>query len=115
MISSTISELVEMLILMVGKMFSIFPSSKKYGARIGFLNQSTFPWIKSLVSTENWFDYDTSSSRRKNERWCMSSHGYSMVIIASSISSLLLKQRRDRSDGPSVEEEMSELVELDIM
>ena len=45
----------------------------------------------------------------------MSSHGYSRVVSASSISSLLLKQRRDRSDGPSVEEEMSGSVELDIM
>ena len=67
MISSTISEVVEMLILMVGEMLAMFPSSKALGARIGFLNQSTFPWMKYLVSTENWSDCDTSYSGRKNE------------------------------------------------
>ena len=58
MISSMISELVEMSILMVGEMFSMFPYSKELGARIGFLNQSTFPWMKFLVSMENGLDYE---------------------------------------------------------
>ena len=115
MISSTISELVEMLILMVGEMLSMFPSLKASGAGIGFLNQSSFLWMKYLVSTKNWSDCDTSYSERKNERWCMSSHGYAMAVKASSISSSLLKQRRDRSDGPSLEVEISGSVELDIM
>ena len=115
MISSMISELVEMLILMVGEMFSMFPSSKESGVGIGFLNQLTLPWMKSLVSTENWLDCDASSSGRKNERWCMSSYGYSGVVRASSISSSLLKQRRDRSDRPSLGVEISGSVELDIM
>ena len=86
MISSMILELVEMSILMVGEMFTMFPSSKASGAGIGFLNQSTFPWMKSLVSRENWSNCDISSFGRKNERWCMSSHGYSKVVKASSIS-----------------------------
>ena len=60
-------ELVEMSILIVGEMFAMFPSLKASGARIGFLNQSTFPWMKSLVSTENWSNCDTSSSGRKKE------------------------------------------------
>ena len=47
--------------------------------------------------------------------WCMSSYGYFGVVKASSISSSLRKQQRDRSDGLSMEEEMSGLVELDIM
>ena len=53
MISSTILELVEMSILMVGEMLAMFPSSKVSGTGMGFLNQSTFPWMKSLVSMEN--------------------------------------------------------------
>ena len=43
MIPSTTSGLVEMLILMVGNMLAMFLSSKAYGARMGFLNQSNFP------------------------------------------------------------------------
>ena len=92
MISSIILELVEMSILIVGEMFAMFPSLKASGDRIGFLNQSNFPWMKSLVSTKNWSDCDTSSYGRKNERWCMSSHGYSGVVRGSSIFALLLKQ-----------------------
>ena len=38
MISSTTSGLVEMLILMVGKILAMFPSSKVSGAGMGFLN-----------------------------------------------------------------------------
>ena len=41
--SSTISGLVEMLILMVGEILAMFPSSKKSCVRMVFLNQSTFP------------------------------------------------------------------------
>ena len=52
MISSTIPELVEMSILMVGEMLAMFPSSKVSGVGMGFLNQSTFPWMKSLISTK---------------------------------------------------------------
>ena len=43
MMSSTISGLVEMLILMVGEILSMFPYSKASGIGMGFLNQSTFP------------------------------------------------------------------------
>ena len=43
MISSTTLRFVEMLILMVGEMLSMFPSSKASGVGMGFLNQSTFP------------------------------------------------------------------------
>ena len=68
MVSSTTSGLVEMLILMVGEMLAMFPSSKASDVGMGFLNQSTFPCVKPLVTTENWSDYDTSSLRRKNER-----------------------------------------------
>ena len=92
MISSTILGLVEMLILTVGEMLSMFPYLKESGVGMGFLNKLTFPWINSLVSMENWSDCDTSSSWRKNERWCMSSHGYSGVVKASSISSSLQNQ-----------------------
>ena len=84
-------------------------------AGMGFLNQSSFPWMKSLVSMENWSDYGTRSLGRRNERWCMSSHGYSRAVRDSSISSLLLKQWRDKFDGPSLEVEISGSVELDIM
>ena len=64
---------------------------------------------------ENWSDCDISSSRRKNKRWCMSSHGYSGSVRASSISSSLQKQQRDRSDGLSLEVETIGSVEVDIM
>ena len=43
MISSTTLGLVEILILMVGEMLAMFPSSKASGVGMGFLNQSTFP------------------------------------------------------------------------
>ena len=50
-ISSTMPFFMEMLILMVGKMLAMFPSSKASGAGIGLLNQTIFPeGIKSLVS-----------------------------------------------------------------
>jgi hypothetical protein len=50
-ISSTMSSLMEMSILTMGKMLAMFSSSKASGARIGFLNQSICPGgIKSLVS-----------------------------------------------------------------
>ena len=43
--------LTKMLILMVGEVFSIFPSSKASGVGIGFFNQSTCPGgLNSLVS-----------------------------------------------------------------
>ena len=45
----------------------------------------------------------------------MSSHGYSGAAKASSISSSLWKQRRDRFDVASLEVEISGSVELDIM
>ena len=67
MISSMISELVEMSILMVDEMLAMLNSLKAFGAGMGFLNQLTFPWMKYLVSTENWSDYDISSSGRKNK------------------------------------------------
>ena len=70
---------------------------------------------ENFVSMKNWSDYDTSSSGRKNERWCMLSRGYSRAVKASSISSSLWKQRRDRSDGPSVMVETRGSVDLDIM
>ena len=43
MISSTISELVEMLILMVGEMFTIFPSLKASGVGPGVLEPVDLP------------------------------------------------------------------------
>jgi hypothetical protein len=50
-ISSMTLGLMEMSILIVGEIFSIFPSSKASGAGIGFLNQSTWPGgMKSLAS-----------------------------------------------------------------
>ena len=43
MISSTTSGLIERLILMVGEMLAVFPSSKASGVGMGFLNQVNFP------------------------------------------------------------------------
>ena len=43
MISSTISGLVEILILTVGEMLAMFPSLKVSGAEMWFLNQLNFP------------------------------------------------------------------------
>ena len=71
--------------------------------------------MKSLVSMENWFDCETSSLGRKNERWCMSSQGYFSVVKDSSVSSLLQKQRWDRSGGLLVIREIRGSVELEIM
>jgi hypothetical protein len=49
-ISSIISGLMEILILTVGEMLAMLPSSKVFGARIGLLNQSMCPdGIKYLV------------------------------------------------------------------
>ena len=64
---------------------------------------------------ENSSECDTSYSGRKNERWFMSSHGYSGVVRSFSISSSLLKQRSDRSNGLLLEVDISGSVELDIM
>jgi hypothetical protein len=51
-ISSTMPFLMEMSILMVGKMLAIFPYSKASGAGMGLLNQSIgLEGIKYLVST----------------------------------------------------------------
>jgi hypothetical protein len=50
-ISSTIPGLTKILILTVGEMLVMFPSSKASGAGIGLLNQFIYPdGIKSLVS-----------------------------------------------------------------
>ena len=51
-IYSTTSGLVDMLTLIFGEMLAILPSSKASGVEMGFLNQSTFPWMNSLASTE---------------------------------------------------------------
>ena len=64
---------------------------------------------------KNWSNYETSSSGRKNEWWCMLSQGYFGAVKALSISSSLQKQQRDRFDGPSLVVETVGLVELDIM
>ena len=66
--NSMTSGLVYMLTLMVGEILSIFPSSKASGARMGFLNQSTFPWMNYFASTEYWYDDEEGSSGMKQER-----------------------------------------------
>ena len=51
-ISSMMLGLIEVSILTVGDMLAMLPSSKEYGAGMGFLIQSIGPdGIKSLVST----------------------------------------------------------------
>jgi len=51
MISYMISGLMEMLILIVGEILAMFPSSKESRVGIGLLNQSICPdGMKSLVS-----------------------------------------------------------------
>jgi hypothetical protein len=57
-ISSMIPSLMEMSILKVGEMLSMFPSSKASGVGIGLLNQSIFPegikYLVSIVHREAW-------------------------------------------------------------
>jgi hypothetical protein len=71
-ISSTIPNLMEMSILIVGEILAMFPSSKEYGVGIGLLNQSICPeGIKSLVSIEHmesWIGGKKDSCERKSDR-----------------------------------------------
>jgi hypothetical protein len=68
-IASMILGLMEMLILTVGKILAMFPSSKALGARIRLLNQSIFhDGIKSLVSIahmEAWIGGSKAFYERK--------------------------------------------------
>jgi hypothetical protein len=71
-ISSTILSLMEMLILMVGEILAMFPSSKSSGVGIRLLKYSICPeGIKSLVSiahVEAWLGVSKASYERKSSR-----------------------------------------------
>ena len=101
-ISSTILGVVDILIFMVGEMLSMFHYSKVRRAGMGFLNQSTLPWMNSFASTENWSYDEEDSSGKKKEWWYKSPQGYSRVKIDSRISSSLSKQCVDRWGGSSM-------------
>ena len=107
--------LVEILNLMVGEILAMFPSSKEYGDRMGFLNQSTLSWMKYLVSTKNWLDNDTCYFGMENEWWFILSQGYLGVVKDSSISSSFLKQWLDRAMASLMVSEVEGSLELDIM
>jgi hypothetical protein len=91
MISSIISNLMEISILMVGDILAIFPSSKVSGEGIGLLNQSICPdGIKYLVSIAYmgcWLRGIKASYERKSALWWSASHGQSGVVKSLRISS----------------------------
>ena len=78
-ISSTMPFLMEMLILMVGEMLVMLPSSKSSRVGMGLLNQLICPdGIKSLVLTAYmgcWLGGVEDSYGKKSARWCSASHG----------------------------------------
>ena len=88
-ISSIIPSFMEISTLMIGEIFAILPYSKVPGAGIGFLNQSTLPWINPFASIDNWSNDEEGSSGMKKEQWFKSSQGYSGVKRDSRISSSL--------------------------
>jgi hypothetical protein len=78
-ISSIISDLMEISILMVGDILAILPSWKALGVGIGLLNQSICPdGRKYLVSTTYmwcWLGGMKASYERKSTLWWSASHG----------------------------------------
>jgi hypothetical protein len=90
-IYSMILGLMEMLILMVGEMLAMLPSSKASWVGIGLLNQSICPeGIKSLVlimHMEAWIGGRKASREIKTAPSWSAFHGKSGVVSSSRISS----------------------------
>jgi hypothetical protein len=90
-ISSIIPVLMEISILMVGKILAIFPSLKESGVGIGLLNQHIFPngrkYLVSTVYMGCWLGGMKASCERKSTMWWSVSHGQSGVVNSLRISS----------------------------